>query len=106
MASQVILKICYTLFMQSRPDWPNWAESLRRCKLDGLASWLLEAGAPLTVLGAQAIYISQPFRGISCGKRYTFAYLAWTRQSLHLAWGVGVGWLGDAAKACRTYLCK
>ena len=63
MASRGILKICYTLFMQSRPDWPNWAESLRRCKLDGLASWLLEAGAPLTVLGAQAIYISQPFLG-------------------------------------------
>lgn len=63
MASQVILKICYTLFMQSRPDWSHWAETLRRLKLDGLASWLLEAGAPLTVLGAQALYISQPFLG-------------------------------------------
>jgi len=49
--------------MQSRLDWPYWAESLRRFKLDGLASWLLEAGAPLTVLGAQAIYISRPFFG-------------------------------------------
>jgi hypothetical protein len=68
MASQVILKICYTLFMQSRPDWSHWAETLRRLKLDGLASWLLEAGAPLTVLGAQALYISQPFLG---GKRGT-----------------------------------
>ena len=63
MASQGILKICYTLFMQSRPDWSQWAETLRRLKLDGLASWLLEAGAPLTVLGAQALYISQPFLG-------------------------------------------
>jgi hypothetical protein len=63
MASQVILKICYTLFMQSRADWSHWAESLRRFKLDGLASWLLEAGAPLTILGAQAIYLSQPFLG-------------------------------------------
>jgi len=63
MASQVILKICYTLFMQSRADWSHWAESLRRFKLDGLASWLLEAGAPLTLLGAQALYISQPFLG-------------------------------------------
>jgi hypothetical protein len=63
MASQVILKICYTLFMQSRPEWSSWAETLRRLKLDGLASWLLEAGAPLTVLGAQALYISQPFLG-------------------------------------------
>jgi hypothetical protein len=52
--------------MQSRTDWSKWAESLRRFKLDGLASWLLEAGSPLTVLGAQALYITQPFAG---GKR-------------------------------------
>jgi len=31
--------------------------------LDGLVAWFLEAGSPLTVLGAQAIYISQPFLG-------------------------------------------
>ena len=49
--------------MQSRADWSQWAESLRRFKLDGLASWLLEAGAPLTVLGAQALYVGQPFIG-------------------------------------------
>jgi hypothetical protein len=49
--------------MQSRADWSHWAETLRRFKLDGLATWLLEAGAPLTVLGAQALYISQPFVG-------------------------------------------
>ena len=63
MVSRGFLKICYTLFMQSRADWSHWAESLRRFKLDGLASWLLEAGAPLTVLGAQALYIGQPFLG-------------------------------------------
>jgi len=63
MVSRGTLKICYTLFMQSRADWSHWAESLRRLKLDALASWLLEAGAPLTVLGAQALYLSQPFIG-------------------------------------------
>ena len=47
--------------MQSRADWSHWTESLRRFKLDGLASWLLEAGAPLTLLGAQALVVSQPF---------------------------------------------
>jgi hypothetical protein len=31
--------------------------------LDGFVAWFLEAGSPLTVLGAQAIYISQPFLG-------------------------------------------
>jgi hypothetical protein len=73
MVSQVMIKICYTLLMQSRADWSHWAESLRRFKLDGLASWLLEAGAPLTVLSAQALYISQPFLG---GKQWTsFAHM-------------------------------
>ena len=69
----MILKICYTLFMQSRPEWSHWAETLRRLKMDGLASWLLEAGAPLTVLGAQALYLSQPFLG---GKTWSsFAHM-------------------------------
>jgi hypothetical protein len=49
--------------MQPRPEWSHWAETLRRFKLDGLAAWLFEAGAPLTILGAQALYISQPFVG-------------------------------------------
>lgn len=56
-------KICYTLHMQSRSDWSKWAESLRRLRLDGLASWFLEAGSPLTLLGAKALYIGQPFIG-------------------------------------------
>ena len=49
--------------MQSRAEWSKWAESLRRLKLDGLAAWFLEAAGPLTVLGAQAVYLTQPFLG-------------------------------------------
>ena len=49
--------------MQSRADWSTWAETLRRFKLDGLASWFLEAGSPLSMLGAQMLYIGQPFLG-------------------------------------------
>ena len=49
--------------MQSRAEWSKWAESLRRLKLDGLAAWFLEAAGPLTVLGAQAVYVTQPFLG-------------------------------------------
>ena len=49
--------------MQSHEKWQNWAETLRRIKLDGLVSWILEAGSPLNLLGAQAIYMSQPFIG-------------------------------------------
>jgi hypothetical protein len=49
--------------MQSRANWSRWAETLRHYKMDGFASWLLEAGAPLTVLGAQVLYLGQPFIG-------------------------------------------
>ncbi len=49
--------------MQSRKDWSSWAETLRRFKLDGLASWFLEAGSPLSALGAQMLFIGQPFLG-------------------------------------------
>jgi len=49
--------------MQSRAEWSTWAETLRRFKLDGLASWFLEAGSPLSMLGAQMLYIGQPFLG-------------------------------------------
>lgn len=56
-------EICYTLLMQSNSAWSQWAETLKRLKLDGLALWLLEAGAPLTALGAQAVYMTQPFIG-------------------------------------------
>lgn len=49
--------------MQQRSEWSKWAESLRRLNLDGFAAWVLEAGGPLTILGAQALYFSQPFAG-------------------------------------------
>ena len=49
--------------MQSDTAYMQWAESLKRLKLDGLALWLLEAGAPLTALGAQALYLTGPFLG-------------------------------------------
>lgn len=49
--------------MQPRSEWSKWAEGLRRLKLDSLAAWFLEAGGPLTLLGAQAVYMSQPFIG-------------------------------------------
>ena len=49
--------------MQPRSEWSEWAESLRRLKLDVVAAWMLEAGGPLTTLGAQAVYLGQPFVG-------------------------------------------
>ena len=59
--------LCYTdmkmpasQLPESRPDWTAWADFLRQRGLDGLAAWLLEAAGPLTVLGAQFLYLGGP----------------------------------------------
>ena len=44
-----------------RTYWPEWTESLRRLGLDGFAAWFLEAAGPVNILGAQLLYIGQPF---------------------------------------------
>ncbi|HNJ15454.1 MAG TPA: hypothetical protein PLN43_17865 [Anaerolineales bacterium] len=45
----------------SREFWHRWAESLRRYQLHDLVASFLEAGSPLALLGAQAIYFSGGF---------------------------------------------
>lgn len=50
----------YSHYMKSsREYWPHWAESLRRYKLHEFAASLLEAGSPLALLGAQALYFGR-----------------------------------------------
>lgn len=44
-----------------REFWPRWAESLRRYQLHELAASFLEAGSPLALLGAQALYFGRGF---------------------------------------------
>ena len=44
-----------------REFWHRWAESLRRYQLHDLVASILEAGSPLALLGAQAIYFSGGF---------------------------------------------
>jgi hypothetical protein len=44
----------------NRTYWSTWMNTLQRLGLAGLAAWLLEAGGPLNVLGAQILYIGQP----------------------------------------------
>ncbi len=46
-----------------KPQWTEWANSLQRLKLDAFTAWLLEAGAPLALLGAQALFVAAPFLG-------------------------------------------
>jgi hypothetical protein len=43
----------------SRAYWPRWAETLRRYQLNELAASFLEAGSPLLLLGAQALYFGR-----------------------------------------------
>ena len=44
-----------------REYWPRWAALLYQYKLDQFAAWMLEAGGPLALLGAQALYFGRSF---------------------------------------------
>jgi len=43
-----------------RSAWHGWAELLHCYGLENLVAWLLEAAGPMTVLGAQALYLGGP----------------------------------------------
>ncbi len=40
--------------------WREWANTLHRWGLENLVASFLEAAGPLTLIGAQAVYIGQP----------------------------------------------
>jgi hypothetical protein len=46
-----------------RHIWRVWAGFLQRWGVDGLAASLLETAGPLTVFGAQFLYVAQPLLG-------------------------------------------
>ncbi len=46
-----------------RQAWKVWANELRRLGVQEVAAVVLEALGPLTVLGAQLVYLSQPVLG-------------------------------------------
>ena len=43
----------------SREYWPRWAKTLRHFQLHELIASFLEAGSPLALLGAQALYFGR-----------------------------------------------
>jgi hypothetical protein len=45
---------------EARASWPTWAEFLRSRGLESLVAWALEAAGPLTVIGAQVLYLGSP----------------------------------------------
>ena len=56
----------HAILMNMQPPreyWPRWAELLKRFQLDHFAAWLLEAGGPLALLSAQALYFGRAFVG-------------------------------------------
>ncbi len=44
--------------------WRIWARHLQNWGVKGFAAWLLEATAPVHLIGAQLVYISQPLLGV------------------------------------------
>lgn len=52
--------MCYTDDMIDRRLWKVWAQTLHRWGIRDWIASLLEAAGPLTLLGAQAIYVTQP----------------------------------------------
>jgi hypothetical protein len=44
-----------------RAYWPIWTDILRRQGLADLVALALDAAGPLNILGAQVLYIGQPF---------------------------------------------
>ncbi len=53
--------------MTSDHYWSAWGDALRRRHLEGLAAWLLDAGRPLALISAQALYAGRPFLGQAAG---------------------------------------
>lgn len=49
--------------MSARDEWPRWADFLKRYHIDQLTAWMLDAGGPVFLLGAQALYFGRSFLG-------------------------------------------
>jgi hypothetical protein len=41
--------------------WPAWIDSVQRSGLHKWVTFLLESAGPLNILGAQLLYLGQPF---------------------------------------------
>lgn len=69
----------------------KWRERLHRAKLDRIAGAFLEAAEPLSMLGAQVLYVAQPVLGLMVQRQVikdwanlleTPGGLAWFRDQL------------------------
>lgn len=53
--------------------WQDWARNLHRWGLHHVVASMLEATGPLTILGAQAVYIGQPLLRLAFAGEYVDA---------------------------------
>ncbi len=63
-----IYNLCYTdidmqmnSLQETHPAWPAWSGFLRKYGLENLTAFILEAGGPISVLGAQFLHFTGPF---------------------------------------------
>jgi hypothetical protein len=55
------MDLCYTVAMNGdQYIWRKWARILQRWGMNEWAASFLEAAGPLSILGAQLVYMSQP----------------------------------------------
>jgi hypothetical protein len=69
-----VKELCYTLIMSSDQHiWDKWAKNLHRWGLGELVASFIEAAGPLTLIGAQAIYITEPILDFAIPKDHVDA---------------------------------
>jgi hypothetical protein len=64
---QAFYNLCYTQpkmqtdsVAEAHASWSKWANFLRIHQLDGLVAWAMEAAGPMTLIGAQVLYLGDP----------------------------------------------
>ena len=57
--------------LEPRDSWPNWIKFLNHHGLEGAAVWFLESLGPLSVIGAQLLYIGKPLLQAVMGENAT-----------------------------------
>ena len=65
------MDLCYTVSMKKDQDiWRVWSMTLHRWGVKEWVADFLDAAGPLTVLGAQVIYVAQPLMSLAFPERH------------------------------------
>jgi hypothetical protein len=57
--------------LEERHIWQTWSRALKGWGMQAFAGWLLEATAPIHIIGAQLVYIGQPLLGLFISDEHT-----------------------------------